>query len=72
MLKRNPVWIIFVMAAVLVSVVQVRGQDETLLEQPEILWDTWGVPHIYSADNEGLFYAFGWAQAQNHGDLILA
>jgi acyl-homoserine-lactone acylase len=37
----------------------------------EILWDEWGVPHIYAPDNETLFYAFGWAQAQNHGDLLL-
>src|SRR3982750_3043982 len=46
-------------------------QAEALPEHPEILWDTWGVPHIYAPTNEGLFYAFGWAQAQNHGDLIL-
>lgn len=38
---------------------------------PEILWDEWGVPHIFAPDNESLFYAFGWAQAHNHGDLIL-
>ena len=37
----------------------------------EILWDTWGVPHIYGEDAEGLHYAFGWAQMENHGDLIL-
>jgi acyl-homoserine-lactone acylase len=37
----------------------------------EILWDTWGVPHIFASDNEGLFRAFGWAQTQSHGDLIL-
>lgn len=37
----------------------------------EILWDTWGVPHIYSQNEEGLFYAFGWAQMVNHGDLLL-
>jgi acyl-homoserine-lactone acylase len=37
----------------------------------EILWDTWGVPHVFAPDHEGLFYGFGWAQAQNHGDLIL-
>lgn len=37
----------------------------------EILWDTWGVPHIYADDNESLFYAFGWAQMHSHGDLIL-
>ncbi len=42
------------------------AQDRT-----EILWDTNGVPHVYSADAEGLFYAFGWAQMQSHADLLL-
>jgi acyl-homoserine-lactone acylase len=37
----------------------------------EILWDKWGVPHIFARDTAELFYAFGWAQMQNHGDLIL-
>lgn len=37
----------------------------------EILWDTWGIPHIFAEDAPGLFYAFGWAQAHNHGDLLL-
>ena len=40
-------------------------------ERTEILWDSWGVPHIYGKDAEGLFRAFGWAQMQSHGDLIL-
>ncbi len=37
----------------------------------EILWDEWGVPHIYSDNNEDLFYAHGWAQMHNHANLIL-
>ncbi|MGQ4647397.1 penicillin acylase family protein [Lyngbya aestuarii] len=37
----------------------------------EILWDNWGVPHIYSQDTEGLFQAFGWAQTSSHGNLML-
>ena len=37
----------------------------------EILWDTYGVPHIHAATLPGLGYAFGWAQARNHGDLLL-
>ncbi|MBD0361540.1 MAG: acylase [Coleofasciculus sp. C3-bin4] len=41
------------------------------LESTEILWDIWGVPHVYGKDAEGLFRAFGWAQMQSHGDLIL-
>ncbi len=43
-------------------------------EQPletEILWDTYGVPHIYASRAEGLFRAQGWAQMKAHGDLIL-
>lgn len=38
---------------------------------PEILWDSYGVPHIYAADRNGLAYAFGWAQMRNHSDLLL-
>lgn len=37
----------------------------------EILWDTWGIPHIFAEDASSLFYAYGWAQMQSHGDLIL-
>jgi acyl-homoserine-lactone acylase len=37
----------------------------------EILWDTWGVPHIFARNAPELFKAFGWAQMQSHGDLIL-
>ncbi|MBD2414290.1 acylase [Nostoc calcicola FACHB-389] len=37
----------------------------------EILWDTYGIPHIYGKDDRSAFYAFGWAQMQSHGDLLL-
>ena len=37
----------------------------------EILWDSWGVPHIFAPDTESLFFAHGWAQAKSHGDLLL-
>ncbi len=37
----------------------------------EILWDSWGVPHISAPDETKLMEAFGWAQAQGHGDLLL-
>ena len=48
--------------------------DETRegrVEPTEILWDSWGVPHIFADDMPDLFYAFGWAQMANHGDLLL-
>jgi acyl-homoserine-lactone acylase len=37
----------------------------------EILWDTYGIPHIYGQNDKSLFHAFGWAQMQSHGNLIL-
>ena len=37
----------------------------------EILWDRFGVPHIYAGSEEGAFYGFGYAQAQNHGNIVI-
>ena len=39
--------------------------------QAEILWDRWGVPHIYAKDAESAFRAFGWAQMHSHANLVL-
>ncbi|MFW5748662.1 MAG: penicillin acylase family protein, partial [Chloroflexota bacterium] len=69
MIKR----LLFVSMLLLVAVVSVAAAqtDEPLPRPTEILWDSWGVPHIFAPDNESLFYAFGWAMATNHADLIL-
>jgi acyl-homoserine-lactone acylase len=37
----------------------------------EILWDSYGVAHVYAKSTEDLFYCYGYAQAQSHGDLLL-
>lgn len=37
----------------------------------EILWDTYGVPHIFARSDTQLGYAFGWAQMQAHANLLL-
>ncbi len=37
----------------------------------EILWDKYGVAHVYAKNTEDLFYGYGYAQAQSHGDLLL-
>jgi acyl-homoserine-lactone acylase len=37
----------------------------------EILWDTYGVPHIYGKDTAAVFYGYGWAQSQSHANTIL-
>ena len=48
-----------------------RPQPGPSIEQSEILWDTWGVPHVYGRTVEDVGYGFGWAQAQAHGNAIL-
>ena len=37
----------------------------------EIKWDKWGVPHISGKTDSEVFYGFGWAQMEAHGNLIL-
>lgn len=37
----------------------------------EILWDKWGVPHIFAQETASAFYALGWAQTHSRGDLLL-
>ena len=37
----------------------------------EILWDNYGIPHIYAASEADMYYAFGWAQMHSHGNLVL-
>lgn len=40
-------------------------------EKTEILWDNYGVPHIYAKNYNEMYYAFGWAQMNNHANLLL-
>jgi acyl-homoserine-lactone acylase len=37
----------------------------------EILWDTYGVPHVFGKDEAGVFYGFGYAQVKSHANLVL-
>ena len=43
----------------------------TGLQPTEILWDSYGIPHIYGKNSQSLFRAFGWAQMESHGNLLL-
>ncbi len=40
-------------------------------DQTEIVWDKWGVPHIYAPNDNASFYAEGYAQMHLHGNLLL-
>lgn len=57
--------------ALLIATPALLGLKPADAGRAEILWDKWGVPHIFARDAEGLFYAFGRAQMHSHGDLIL-
>ena len=37
----------------------------------EILWDTYGIPHIFAPDHPSLFYAYGYAQMEGHAELLV-
>ncbi len=37
----------------------------------EILWDRYGVPHIFAPDHPSLFQAYGYAQMEAHSELLI-
>jgi acyl-homoserine-lactone acylase len=37
----------------------------------EILWDRYGVPHIFAKSVPDMFFSLGYAQTEAHGDLLL-
>ena len=37
----------------------------------EILWDKFGVPHVFAKTVSDMFYMFGYAEVEAHGDLLL-
>jgi acyl-homoserine-lactone acylase len=37
----------------------------------EILWDRYGVAHVYAKTTQGMFYGYGFAQAKSHGNAVL-
>ena len=49
----------------------VELQPMTGSGRAELLWDSYGVPHIFARDLEAAMYAFGWSQMRAHRDLLL-
>ena len=58
--------------ALLVAVV-VASPASTALPQKgtEILWDRFGIPHMFAPDHASLFYAYGYAQMEAHSELLV-
>lgn len=55
----------------LIFILGLNSCSEAQEQKTQIVWDEWGVPHITANTEEELFYAQGWAQMQNHANLIL-
>jgi acyl-homoserine-lactone acylase len=53
------------------SLVALLAQSCVAAPHSEILWDQFGVPHIFAPNREQMFYAHGWAQMRNQADLLL-
>ncbi|SFS69964.1 penicillin acylase family protein [Lutibacter maritimus] len=62
LLKINKLFLIIIFIGVTYS-----QENETVT----INWDTWGIPHIKGDLDTEIFYGFGWAQMEAHGNLIL-
>lgn len=65
-----------IVAVACISCLLVLGSLRTAAADPpakgtEILWDTWGIPHITAPDHPSLFYAYGYAQMEAHSELLL-
>lgn len=59
-----------VAAAVAVGVIAAPAAVQAA-PRGEILYDTYGVPHIYGKDEASVFYGFGYATVQNHGNVVV-
>ena len=69
MQQRNPniLFTGLLVIALSFTVLAVKAQNRTV----EILWDQYGVPHIYGENASDMYYGNGWAQMHNHANLIL-
>ena len=68
--RRSPRSVV-VLAVVLFALVGLRPVAAAPARGTEILWDTWGIPHITAPNHPSLFYAYGYAQMEAHSELLL-
>jgi acyl-homoserine-lactone acylase len=68
---RNNFILIRSTAILLLALAVISTDCKSQNEPTEILWDTYGVPHIFGNSEQDMYYAYGWSQMHNHADLIL-
>ena len=61
---------IYILLLALSCLIGCEPPEKTISEN-EILWDTYGIPHIYATSDNDLYYMSAWGQMKNHGNLIL-
>jgi len=57
--------------AAMAGLVLVLASPTLAAPKGEILFDTYGVPHVYGKDEASVFYGFGYATVKNHGDVVV-
>ncbi len=65
-MRRSRLIMLLIFAFILSSILNAQEKKHS-----EIMWDKWGVPHISGNTDAEVFYGFGWAQMEAHGNLIL-
>lgn len=70
-MKKFKLGFIILVTTVLVSAAISYSCKDKKTYNAEILWDTYGVPHIFANNNSSAFYAFGYAQMHSHGNQLL-
>src|SRR5262245_43924409 len=60
-----------IVAAVVLLAPLGRSGRPVAAGKAELLWDKYGVAHVFAADRESMFYAHGWAQMQAQANLLL-
>lgn len=62
-------WLCLMLIIASIIPLAVSAQDD-MAGDVEILWDSWGVPHLYAENSEALFYGYGWAQMHSHANRV--
>ena len=62
---------VFALAAFLFSPAFISAAAPAASDRTEILWDRFGVAHIFATSREEMFYAHGWAQMEAQANLLL-
>jgi acyl-homoserine-lactone acylase len=61
----------FVLSIVLLSGLAASAAAQAPKKGTEILWDRYGIAHVFAPDHPSLFYAYGYAQMEAHSELLL-